>query len=243
MILERLVSFDITPKTKRNAVAVLASTLRYADVSPNPCDNIRIKRGQKPPILRYRPEEVAQLLSKLNGAPLAYFTIMAATGMRPGEILALEWPDWNGERLSVSKQIVRRRLVKTTKTSVRRTVYVPQWARQTINEQPTRFSGSYIFQNATGSHHLDTDVFNSAWRRAHEKARVPYRIPYTLRHTRAAELLSQGALPALAARELGHSTQMFLTTYSEFIDEYSDQDLDVLEGVRHQIDPKGDVSP
>jgi hypothetical protein len=36
---------------------------------------------------------------------------------------------------------------------------------------------------------------------------------------------------------------MFLTTYSEFIDEYSDQDLAVLEGVRHQIDPKGDVSP
>lgn len=242
MVTESLAKMDVSPKTKRNALTVLSSVLDHADVAKNPCSTIKIKRGQKPPIERYRTSEVSALLDKLEGQALVYFTLLASTGLRPGEALALEWSDWDGEYLSVSKQIVRRRLVKTTKTNVRRRVYVPKWARSAINNHPTRFTEGYVFQNSLGGHHCDTDVFNGAWKRAHSKARVPYRIPYTLRHTRAAELLSQGCLPAKAAKELGHSTQMFLNTYSEFLDEYSNQDTDVLEGVRHQNDTKGSVS-
>ena len=62
------------------------------------------------------------------------------------------------------------------------------------------------------------------------RARVPYRIPYTLRHTRAEELLSRGASIPLAAKQLGHSTAMFLSTYSEFIEEYSAENMDTLIG-------------
>ena len=58
------------------------------------------------------------------------------------------------------------------------------------------------------------------WREAHKRAGLAYRVPYTCRHTRAAELLSQGANPAEAANQLGHSTDMFLKRYSEFIEEY-----------------------
>lgn len=239
MIKKRLSEMDVSQKTKRNAIAVLSSVLRHGEINPNPCATIRIKRDQKAPIERYRPEEVDALLEKLSDEPLVYFTIMAATGMRPGEILALQWTDWDGECLDVSKQIVRRRLEKTTKTNVRRKVFVPTWARGTIN-LPTRFPGGYIFQNSLGGHHCDTDVFNGAWRRAHERARVPYRIPYTLRHTRAAELLSQNCEPPRAAQQLGHSVQMFFNTYSEFIDEYSNKDTSVLEGTHRE--PKGNVS-
>ena len=39
---------------------------------------------------------------------------------------------------------------------------------------------------------------NAAWKEAHRRARVPYRIPHTCRHTRAAELLSTGVEPAEA---------------------------------------------
>jgi integrase len=59
---------------------------------------------------------------------------------------------------------------------------------------------------------------------------VPYRIPYTLRHTRAAELLSRGCAIPLAAKQLGHSPAMFLNTYSEFIEEYSTENMDNLTG-------------
>jgi integrase len=152
---------------------------------------------------------------------LGYFSLLFATGLRPGEALGLTWPDYDGEELTVSKQITRRRLEASTKTSTRRRVYVPQWARPAINALPSRFKGGHLFVNTHGKPYLDTDVFNEAWRRAHKRARVPYRIPYTCRHTRAAELLSAGIDPADAARQLGHSTEMFLRTYSEFIEDYA----------------------
>lgn len=230
MIRERLASMDVSPKTKRNAVGVLSSILRHGDVNPNPCAPIRIKRGQKPPVDRYSPDEVQALLGHLEGEKRVYFTLLAATGLRPGEALALEWTDYDGSHITVSKQVVRRKLVQTTKTNVRRRVYVPQWARPVIDAHVTRFVGGYVFTNSLGGHHCDTDVFNGAWRKAHKKARLPYRIPYTLRHTRAAELLSQGASPALAAKQLGHSVQMFLNIYSEYLEAYSEEDIAALDG-------------
>ena len=227
-----LMERDISPKTRKNVLGVLSAVLTHGEVYPNPCASIRIKRGQKAPVARYSLSEVDALLNKLSGEAKVYFTVMVATGMRPGEILALQWSDWDGERLDVSKQIVRRRLTNSTKTSVRRRVFVPSWARSVLNGHTTRFKGGHVFQNENGQHHKDTDKFNLAWKRAHEKARVPYRIPYTLRHTRAAELLSQGCNAALAARELGHSVEMFLRVYSEFMQEYSEQEISQLEGAR-----------
>ena len=64
---------------------------------------------------------------------------------------------------------------------------------------------------------------NQSWRKAHEECDIPYRIPYTCRHTRAAEMLSAGILPAVAAAQLGHSMEMFLRVYSEFLESYEDQ--------------------
>ena len=47
---------------------------------------------------------------------------------------------------------------------------------------------------------------------------VPYRIPYTLRYTRAAELISQGQADK-GPRELGHTRAMFESNYAEILEE------------------------
>lgn len=116
---------------------------------------------------------------------------------------------------------------------------MPTWVRPYLDALPTRFEGGPVFANKFGDHHRDSDIFNAAWQdvfKSHliaRKHRMPYRIPYVCRHARAAELLSNGVDPAKAAAELGHSTEMFLRTYSEFIDEYcKDRDTSKLEGVR-----------
>lgn len=220
-IKRRLAAMDISGKTKKNILIPLRGVLRHAEVNPNPVDAITVKRTQREPVQRYTPEEKDRLLAKLDGQALVYFTLLFATGIRPGEALGLLWTDYNGEELSISKQITRRRLQDSTKTNTRRIVYVPQWARPCLNSHPTRFDGGHIFQTEAGDHHRDTDVLNNAWRKAHRLARVPYRIPYTCRHTRAAELLSMGINPADAAKQLGHSTEIFLRTYSEFMESYA----------------------
>lgn len=216
-----IASVNVSSKTKRNLLIPLRGALAFGGVNPNPCDGLRLKRHQKPPVSRYTPEERAALIERLEGQTQAYFALLFATGLRPGEALGLTWPDWDGEELSISKQITRRRKEPSTKTSMRRRVFVPTWARPYINALPSRFAGGHMFVNTQGKPYLDTDVFNETWRKAHTRARIPYRIPYTCRHTRAAELLSAGIDPADAARQLGHSTEMFLRTYSEFMVEYA----------------------
>jgi len=159
--------------------------------------------------------------------------VCGCVGVWAGECLGLEWSDFNGEYLNVTKSISKRKL-SPTKTGATRRTYVPIWARSVIGEYSTRFSGGYILQNSLGGFHCDTDRFNARWKRAHSKARIPYRIPYACRHTRAAELLSAGVSPARAAQQLGHSVLMFLNIYSEFIEAYADQDMSDLEGVSNE---------
>jgi integrase len=222
---------DVAPKTKMNALIVLRNILNHAEVSPNPVEQVKIKRGQKVPVSRYTPHERSELLAQLDGQVSVYFALLFGCGLRPGEALGLLWTDYDGEELSITKQMTRRRLEPTTKTSVRRMVYVPKWVRPYLNNHPTRFDGGHIFQTEKGNYHRDTDVFNEEWQRAHRRARIPYRIPYTCRHSRAAELLSTGVDPAEAAKQLGHSVELFLRTYSEWIEAYSKgQDKSRFEG-------------
>lgn len=234
-IKRRLAAIPVGAKTKRNILGPLKGVLAHGEINPNPADAVKVKRGQKAPIDRYTPAERDTLIGKLNGQAAVYFSVLFGCGLRPGEALGLLWTDYSGEELSVSKQITRRRVEQTTKTSTRRTVYVPGWVRPALNDHYTRFEGGYIFQNTQGGPYLDTDAFNAAWRAAHKKARLPYRIPYTCRHTRAAELLSTGVDPADAAKQMGHSVEMFLRTYSEWIEEFSGaKDKRRFEGYRRE---------
>ncbi len=238
MIRAELAKMEVSTKTKKNALTVLSGVLLHVDTNPNPCDVIRFPPRQKGAIRRYTPEEWLPLQSRLSGDAFVYFSLLRGTGMRPGEILALDWSDYDGIRIDVSKQIVRGRLIPTTKTSVSRRLVVPLWVRPILDAHVTRFAGKAIFTNQDGSRRLGYKDMNRAWRKAHTKARVPYRIPYTLRHTRAAELLSSGTMPARAAKELGHSLRVFLDIYSELMDEYSDEDLSLLEGPPSKSSPE-----
>ena len=218
-----LASFDVSPKTKKNLLIPLRGVLDHAEVNPNPVNAVKIKQRQKEQVQRYTPAERDKLLSQLEGDIKAYFVLMFGCGLRPGEVLGLKWCDYRDGQLNIEKQITRRRLEPSTKTGYRRRVFVPQWVRPYLNLE-TRFTSEWIFANAKGNHHQDTDRFNEAWAEAHKRAKVRYRIPYVCRHTRAAELLSSGVLPPAAAAQLGHSVEMFFRTYSEWIEDYSRDD-------------------
>lgn len=135
------------------------------------------------------------------------------------------WPcvgkDYDGEQLRVNKHVARNRLKASTKTQKRRMVYVPTWVRPILEGHTTRFKGEEIFIGDQGRGLLTTRQMNTAWKKAHKAAKLTWRTPHVCRHTRAAELLSQGVTPAEAAAQLGHTPAMFLSTYSEYIDEFA----------------------
>lgn len=237
-IREVLAGMGVKFKTQQNRLQPLRGVLDHAGITPNPAKGItwpRSKRkGQKERVERYRPAERQALIEHLDALTdrytgvkahwaaqaRVYFPLLFATGLRPGEALGLNWTDYDGEFLNVESQRSDSQEKDSTKTGERRTVYVPQWVRGRLDSHPTRFAGGAIFIGVKGGALAYTDQLNTIWRTAHEKARMRYRRPYVCRHTRAAELLSNGVTPAEGAQELGHSVQMFLQIYSEFIEEY-----------------------
>lgn len=227
MIKRELARMKVSSKTKKNRLIPLYGVFNHAEIRP---PRIKLKKDQRAKIERYTPEERDSILNRLDGQERVYFSLLFATGLRPGEALALTWQDYDGEFLNVSKSISKR-VLGPTKTAVSRRVYVPTWSRSYILKHNTRFRGGHVFTNSKGGVCLDSDQFNAQWRQAHRKAHIPYRIPYICRHTRAAELLSAGVIPARAAKELGHSVEMFLRIYSEFIEEYSETNMEQFEGV------------
>jgi integrase len=224
---------SLSAKTKKNILQPLRGLLEHERISPNPAEGIKFRKQQQPKVERYKPEQRDALLACLDGQTRLYFALLFGCGLRPcGEPLSLQWPDYDGEMLEINKQMTKRKLEDSTKTSVRRSVYVPTWVRTLLNAHYTRFEGGHIFLNQSGSAYLDTDVFNSRWKAAHKKCKIPYRTPYKCRHTRASELLSIGIDPADAAKQMGHSLEMFLRTYAEFIEEFSkNKDRSRFEGV------------
>lgn len=223
---DTLAQLPLSTTTKRAVLSPLAGVFGYAGIHPNPAGGIKLERQTRGRVERYTPAERDAVLASLNGQDRVYFGLLFGTGMRPGEAIALEWPDYNGQELSVTKQRTRSKLKTHTKTKADRVVYVPEWVRDLLNSHHTRLAGGSIFLTNTGEPFHKASEFNKAWREAHKKARVgahPVRCrrPYTCRHTRASELLSRGVAPAAAAAQLGHSVQMFLEIYARFVQEYA----------------------
>ncbi len=225
----------VTNKTKKNILIPLRGVFSVAMddsmITVNPVVAIKLKKHQKPKIERFSPTERQRIINALSGQSLVYFAVFFGCGLRPSETLALKWSDIHNNQFHIHNTIVRRKFKDTTKTHEVRDVYIPSWVRAIMKDHPTRWKKGYIFLNSFGRPYLDTDVFNGAWRLVLKELAIAYRIPYTCRHTRAAELLSSGVEPGKASRQLGHTLEMFYRTYAEWIDEYGDPDNNVkLEG-------------
>ncbi|MFX6567356.1 site-specific integrase, partial [Acinetobacter baumannii] len=96
-----------SPSHRRHIYQFLRAALRDAVradlLDQNPMDAVDPPRGGAVrPAKAWKPEEVARFLEASKGHRLyPLFALMLATGLRPGEALALRWEDWEGDVLHV----------------------------------------------------------------------------------------------------------------------------------------------
>lgn len=102
-------------KTKKNILITLRAVFDHVGIKPNPCHH-KFKKEMEEPIERYTPEERDKLLNALGKIKtefpdqvVAFFALMF-TGFRNGEIMGLEWTDWDGENMLVERQMTRRQI-------------------------------------------------------------------------------------------------------------------------------------
>ncbi|MEG0921362.1 MAG: tyrosine-type recombinase/integrase, partial [Comamonas sp.] len=236
----------ITGKTINNYVSVLKRSLDLAVkdklIKDNPADDeeeLRAEHQEEPPdpfdkveaglIIDFAREHYPeQIYNQID--------FWIHTGLRTSEMAGVRWGsvDWRKETIRIHTVNVRGREKKRTKTKKPREVKLNSKALAALQRQKshTFLAGEHIWLDPRyGTPWNEERAFRrSYWTPSLKRLGIRYRRPYQCRHTYATMLLMAGAQPAYAARQMGHSVQMFLKTYAIWIDDdHSDIEQKKLE--------------
>jgi len=105
----------LAPKTIKNHISFISTVFDYAVkqqmITSNPCKNVTIPKPNPKEREIYTLDEVQQMLelfeheSEANFKYVIFFTLAVFTGLRRGELLGLEWKDfdWDNSLMTVSR--------------------------------------------------------------------------------------------------------------------------------------------
>jgi len=238
----------------------LKSALKQAQVeglvTRNVVDHVRKPKKEEKEIRVLTVAEMDQLLTVAMTDRLGPLVItMLGTGLRLGEILALEWSnvDLQDGLITVQHAVVhtktptttnRQRLIQSPKTdSGKRTVPLPadvvstlrQW-RITQAEEKLKLGIMYtdsgrVFTSSVGTPLQQRNVARKMSQLA-AKATIKHVNPHALRHTYATRLLEVNIHPKVVQELLGHSDiTLTLNTYSHVMPEIKQAAAKALDAV------------
>ena len=208
----------------------LEDAVRFGVIPRNPVTSTRAPRVERTPKEVWTAEEVARFLATTASGAAPYhamFYTALTTGLRPGELLALDWPDVTEDAIHVGRTVMdpAKRTAGPPKTrSSRRVVPLPGDTRQVLDRYRLARSwdgvdGEAVFTTPAGrrSHHSNITRSLRAWAR---KASVNESLSmHGLRHTYASMAIAQGMDVAELARRLGHAHPgITLSTYVHFFE-------------------------
>jgi integrase len=222
-----------TGKTRNNKVSVLRQALALAirdrKLQSNPLEGLEAAKHQKPAPDPFTKDEadaiVADMLAHYPEQVGRYFEAKFFTGLRTSESLGLRWDsiDWPTGTLLVQEAIVLGQHKDRTKTHSTRSVHLNSRALAALKAQKAHsflLPDGWVWTDPqTGKRWVDDWTPREMyWRRTLKRLGIRYRSPYQTRHTYATMMLMAGMAPAFGARQLGHSVEQFLRTYSKWID-------------------------
>lgn len=223
---------DLSGKTVNNYRAVLLEAMNAAIddklLDENPVEDVKRAKHQKEPPDPFTRDEMELICVEARTRYPAQVANLIETwfwsGMRTSEIFGLQWPnvDLNRDELLIAEALVRGERKDSTKTNVARLVKLNSRSRVAVQQQRahTHLVGGPVFHDPRYDEPwIDERAFRrSYWTPLLKVLGIRYRRPYNMRHTYATVMLMAGMTPAFCASQLGHSVEMFLTTYAKWLD-------------------------
>lgn len=206
--------------------AILQRAAESGRISRNPARLVRkVSRPRRREVRPLAPATVEALRQASSPRDATLISVLAYSGLRPQEALALSWADVR-ERTLLVERAVSLGEEKDTKTRAHRTVRLLAPLREDLLAWRLRCGrpseATLVFPGPQGSLWSKTTYDNwrkRAFARACEIAGVTGATPYTLRHSFASLLLHEGRSVVYVARQLGHDARLTLSTYGHVIDE------------------------
>ena len=220
----------LSRKTVVHHLSLISDVLSYAvkmDVlNDNPCRKVTIPKGEKREKNIYTLEELEQLLTLLETAPLKYrlfFTLLLYTGFRRGEMMGLEWKDvdFDGNIISVRRtsNYTKERGIYTDTTKTKRSQRSRKYPQLVFDLLKSYKAEQDEERRKLGSKWIESDrIFvqadgrpmnnNSPYLWLHrfcEKNNMRFCDIHSFRHAHASILIQSGVDVATVSADLGHT--------------------------------------
>lgn len=226
--MQRELSRKHNAKGANNIMAVVKSIFKDAHrdgyLVRNPAEYIpKLKEPPRPDTYWTKPE-IDQFLKSNIGNPLYDFFLLALnTGLRLGELGALQWDrvDFSLNQISVTRTRDKSGVRETTKSNLRRIVPMNSVSRACLLKLfKTRTASPFVFTKADGEwidiHHVYRDLI-----KAKKKALITSKLStHGLRHTFASQFMMNGGNIFDLQKILGHADLKETQRYAHLSNEH-----------------------
>lgn len=200
---------------------ILGAAVRDGRIPRNPAAGVRLPRLASPDKRFLTHGQVAQLAEAVGSPHDVVVLVLAYTGLRWGELAALRVRDVDvgRSRLSIQRSMTEvsgRAVIGTPKNHQRRTVPVPAFLRDRLQEQVAgRDPEAFAFPSRQGAVLRNGNFRSQVFDAAATEAGLEGLTPHELRHTAASLAIAAGANIKAVQRMLGHaSAAMTLDVYA-----------------------------
>ena len=225
----------------RNAWVLLSSILEtaveYGYLSTNPARGVKFpQKGLKEKPVIITGEDLARLLRQLGEPYQTMVTLIAATGLRIGELLALRWSalDLDGGTLAVRESVFEGTFQPPKTLKAVRTIPLGRHAVAALTAhrgRATRMAPEdVVFGNSSGKPLRESKLLRNVLQPAAERAGLGRVTWHQFRHIHSS-LLNDLKVPVKIAQEqLGHaSIPTTLNIYTHVVDRSHRQAIDAVE--------------
>lgn len=210
----------VAGSTARTIVAhfrtMLAAAVRANVIPANPAAVARKPRHEPAAVETYSPAELRKLIAAAaRYASGGVVAALAATGMRVGEVLALDVGDWDPARgtIAITKTYSLRFGTGPTKSRhSRRTITAPDVLRPVLDTARGGRTEGPLFTTTLGNRRPAQTIVRG-WKGTLRATSLPYRKLHALRHSVATAMIGAGVPLPDVAKYLGDTTATLARTY------------------------------
>jgi len=247
-------------QTVKNIKNCLSAILQHAyipdgHISSNPCRGVAVpipekeklralEEGMEPDPYTWEERTVVERVFREH-FPRFYPLVLTGfrTGLRIGELLALQWQNVNfdSKLISVRKNISRGRRTTPKSRSSIRDVRMTSLLLQALKEHHEALEKEavskegklplWVFPNKLARRLNYGNFMDRVWNKAMEKTELRRRTPHDMRHTYATLRLLRGHSLSEVSKEMGHaSVEITFRTYFKWLPKESHSNIDELDG-------------
>ena len=203
--------------------------------SPKTIEKVTMHEDEENNILPFSEAEIKIILEKTDGYLKNFIMLMYASGMRPGEIIALKWSDidFDKKQINIYKTIVNKQIGPVKTLSSKRKIDMLPLSELALKEQYKITSNyEFIFISSRKKPFYSHDIINLRFRKVLKANKIQVRKLYNLRHTFASQLIAAGEDITWVSKTLGHKdTQTTLMYYTKFIKKSEDERLEKISKI------------